>query len=102
MTAGCVCVAGRQVSLVFLMWMPTTVAPVSWQQLLLIVRCLRPLRIVYLVPHMRTVVRELCRGFKEILLVGDGPAAQSVSHSSNCTTTANGFDRRRGASAFSY
>ena len=51
------------------MWMPTTVAPVSWEQLLLIVRCLRPLRIVYLVPHMRTVVRELCRGFKEILLV---------------------------------
>ncbi|KAF0306035.1 Sodium leak channel non-selective protein [Amphibalanus amphitrite] len=57
------------VSLVFLMWMPTTVPPVSWEQLLLIVRCLRPLRIVYLVPHMRTVVRELCRGFKEILLV---------------------------------
>ena len=59
----------RQVSLVFLMWMPATVPPVSWEQLLLIVRCLRPLRIVYLVPHMRTVVRELCRGFKEILLV---------------------------------
>lgn len=32
-------------------------------------RCFRPLRIFILVPHMRRVVMELCRGFKEILLV---------------------------------
>lgn len=35
----------------------------------MILRCLRPLRIFTLVPHMRKVVYELCRGFKEILLV---------------------------------
>ena len=28
------------------------------------------MRILILVPHMRRVVTELCRGFKEILLVG--------------------------------
>ena len=32
-------------------------------------RCCRPLRILILVPHMRRVVVELCRGFKEVLLV---------------------------------
>lgn len=41
----------------------------SGAQVLLILRCLRPLRIYILVPHMRRVVYELCRGFKEILLV---------------------------------
>lgn len=41
----------------------------SGAQLLLLLRCLRPLRIFILVPHMRKVVYELCRGFKEILLV---------------------------------
>lgn len=35
----------------------------------MVLRCLRPLRIYNLVPHMRKVVFELCRGFKEILLV---------------------------------
>lgn len=35
----------------------------------MILRCVRPLRIFTLVPHMRKVVYELCRGFKEILLV---------------------------------
>ncbi|QQP31704.1 Sodium leak channel non-selective protein [Caligus rogercresseyi] len=39
-------------------------------QLLMILRCFRPLRIFILVPHMRKVVCELCRGFKEIVLVG--------------------------------
>ncbi|XP_064105310.1 sodium leak channel NALCN-like isoform X1 [Macrobrachium nipponense] len=57
------------VSLVFLCWMPEEVPPQSSTQLLLILRCLRPLRIYILVPHMRKVVSELCRGFKEILLV---------------------------------
>ncbi|XP_014211525.1 sodium leak channel non-selective protein [Copidosoma floridanum] len=57
------------VSLVFLCWMPRSVAPNSGAQLLMILRCVRPLRIFTLVPHMRKVVYELCRGFKEILLV---------------------------------
>ncbi|XP_065332108.1 sodium leak channel NALCN isoform X4 [Cloeon dipterum] len=57
------------VSLVFLSWMPRNVPPHSTAQLLMILRCLRPLRIFTLVPHMRKVVYELCRGFKEILLV---------------------------------
>ncbi|BES93887.1 voltage-gated ion channel [Nesidiocoris tenuis] len=56
-------------SLVFLCWMPQTVPPNSGAQLLMILRCVRPLRIFTLVPHMRKVVDELCRGFKEILLV---------------------------------
>ncbi|XP_076378487.1 sodium leak channel non-selective protein na isoform X3 [Megalopta genalis] len=58
-----------QVSLVFLCWMPKSVPPNSSAQLLMILRCVRPLRIFTLVPHMRKVVYELCRGFKEILLV---------------------------------
>ncbi|KAK7862065.1 hypothetical protein R5R35_011485 [Gryllus longicercus] len=57
------------VSLVFLCWMPKNVPPNSSAQLLMILRCVRPLRIFTLVPHMRKVVYELCRGFKEILLV---------------------------------
>ena len=38
-------------------------------QFLMLLRCFRPLRIFILVPHMRKVVHELCRGFKEIFLV---------------------------------
>ncbi|XP_018580232.1 sodium leak channel non-selective protein isoform X2 [Anoplophora glabripennis] len=57
------------VSLTFLCWMPKSVPPNSGAQLLMILRCLRPLRIFTLVPHMSKVVYELCRGFKEILLV---------------------------------
>ena len=49
--------------------MPRSVPPNSGAQLLMIMRCVRPLRIFTLVPHMRKVVYELCRGFKEILLV---------------------------------
>ncbi|CAG5021946.1 unnamed protein product [Parnassius apollo] len=57
------------VSLTFLCWMPVRVPPGSPAQMLMILRCVRPLRIFTLVPHMRKVVYELCRGFKEILLV---------------------------------
>lgn len=57
------------VSTSFLCWMPTQVPTNSPAQLLMILRCVRPLRIFTLVPHMRKVVYELCRGFKEILLV---------------------------------
>ncbi|GBO04162.1 Sodium leak channel non-selective protein [Araneus ventricosus] len=49
--------------------MPQKVPPQSGAQVLMILRCVRPLRIFSLVPHMRKVVYELCRGFKEILLV---------------------------------
>lgn len=49
--------------------MPEEVEINSWAQLLMIFRAMRPLRIYTLVPHIRRVVVELCRGFKEILLV---------------------------------
>ncbi|XP_073827842.1 sodium leak channel non-selective protein na isoform X1 [Musca autumnalis] len=57
------------VSTLFLCWMPKQVPTNSAAQLLMVLRCIRPLRIFTLVPHMRKVVYELCRGFKEILLV---------------------------------
>ncbi|XP_067640360.1 sodium leak channel NALCN isoform X2 [Eurosta solidaginis] len=57
------------VSTSFLCWMPKQIPTSSGAQLLMILRCVRPLRIFTLVPHMRKVVYELCRGFKEILLV---------------------------------
>jgi hypothetical protein len=57
------------VSLSFLVWLPKEIPSNSKAQLLMILRCVRPLRIFTLVPHMRKVVYELCRGFKEILLV---------------------------------
>ncbi|XP_070576216.1 sodium leak channel NALCN-like isoform X2 [Ptychodera flava] len=57
------------VSVVFLCWMPQTVPAASGAQVLLVLRCLRPLRIFVLVPHMRKVVYELCQGFREIILV---------------------------------
>ncbi|XP_053209905.1 sodium leak channel NALCN-like isoform X1 [Panonychus citri] len=57
------------VTCVFIGWMPEKVEPSSKQQFILLLRCIRPLRIFSLVPHMRKVVYELCRGFKEIALV---------------------------------
>ncbi|CAG0914974.1 unnamed protein product [Notodromas monacha] len=57
------------VSLTFIIWQPRQVPSASGAQLLMMLRCLRPLRIFSLVPHMRKVVAELCRGFKEIVLV---------------------------------
>jgi hypothetical protein len=59
----------NQVSVIFLCWQPEHVPPLGGAQILMILRCLRPLRIFILVPHMRKVVYELVRGFKEILLV---------------------------------
>lgn len=58
-----------QVSLIFLCWLPPDVPPESGAQLLMMLRCLRPLRIFKLVPQMRKVVREVLKGFKEIFLV---------------------------------
>lgn len=57
------------VSVVFLYLSPKEVVANSGAQFLMLLRCLRPLRIFTLVPHMRKVIYELCRGFKEILLV---------------------------------
>lgn len=53
----------------FLYLSPKEVHVNSAAHLLMLLRCLRPLRIFTLVPHMRKVIYELCRGFKEILLV---------------------------------
>lgn len=57
------------ISCVFLCWMPQQVVRGSKEQAITLLRCVRPLRIFSLVPHMKRVVYELCRGFKEILLV---------------------------------
>lgn len=57
------------VSVIFLYLSPKEVVANSGAQFLMLLRCLRPLRIFTLVPHMRKVIYELCRGFKEILLV---------------------------------
>eukprot|EP00095_Tigriopus_kingsejongensis_P008699 maker-scaffold483_size159862-snap-gene-0.43 protein:Tk08699 transcript:maker-scaffold483_size159862-snap-gene-0.43-mRNA-1 annotation:"hypothetical protein L798_10696" len=57
------------VSVLWIGWMPEQVEPNSVAQMVMILRCCRPLRIFILVPHMRKVVHELCRGFKEIFLV---------------------------------
>ncbi|VDP08165.1 unnamed protein product [Soboliphyme baturini] len=56
-------------SVIFLVWMPKHVAPNSVAQLFMIFRAVRPLRLYTLVPHIRRVVVELFRGFREILLV---------------------------------
>ncbi|CAD5216869.1 unnamed protein product [Bursaphelenchus okinawaensis] len=53
----------------YLFWMPKHVEINSFAQLLMIFRAMRPLRIYTLVPHIRRVVVELCKGFKEIILV---------------------------------
>ncbi|EJW81322.1 hypothetical protein WUBG_07770 [Wuchereria bancrofti] len=49
--------------------MPRYVEINSLAQMMMIFRAMRPLRIYTLVPHIRRVVVELCKGFKEILLV---------------------------------
>ena len=58
-----------QTSLIFVIWMPNHIEINSWAQLLMICRASRPLRVYALIPHIRRVVVELCRGFREILLV---------------------------------
>ncbi|CAD5207057.1 unnamed protein product [Bursaphelenchus okinawaensis] len=56
-------------SVIFLLLMPKHIEINSIEQFLMICRAMRPLRIYTLVPHIRRVVVELFRGFKEILLV---------------------------------
>lgn len=55
--------------MIYLVWMPNHVEINSLAQFMMIFRAMRPLRIYTLVPHIRRVVVELCKGFKEILLV---------------------------------
>ncbi|OON23196.1 transporter, cation channel family protein [Opisthorchis viverrini] len=60
-----------QISLIFVSYMMRveTIGPESGEHILMVLRCLRPLRIFCLVPQMRRVVYELVRGFREILMV---------------------------------
>ncbi|KAL3309093.1 hypothetical protein Ciccas_012363, partial [Cichlidogyrus casuarinus] len=51
-----------------LMWIDE-VASGSARQMMMLMRCMRPLRIFTLMPPMRRVVYELVRGFREILMV---------------------------------
>ncbi|CAF3650795.1 unnamed protein product, partial [Rotaria sp. Silwood1] len=57
------------IGLIFLCWSPRKVPANSLAQFLMLLRSIRPLRIFILVPDMKKVVYEVCRGFKEILLV---------------------------------
>ncbi|KAA3682360.1 sodium leak channel non-selective protein [Paragonimus westermani] len=59
------------ISLIFVSYMmrAETIGPESGEHILMVLRCLRPLRIFCLVPQMRRVVYELVRGFREILMV---------------------------------
>ncbi|KAH8876511.1 Sodium leak channel non-selective protein [Schistosoma japonicum] len=59
------------ISLIFVSYMirVDVIGPASGGHILMVLRCLRPLRIFCLVPQMRRVVYELVRGFREILMV---------------------------------
>ena len=56
-------------SLAHICWKPDPIPAGSGAQTLLVLRCLRPLRIISLVPKMSRVVIELVGGYKEILKV---------------------------------
>ena len=58
------------VSLVYIIWQPKKIEPFSAAQILLLLRALRPLRIITLAPPLRKVVHILVRGYKDILKVG--------------------------------
>ena len=57
------------VALAYVAWQPHTIPARSGAQVLMVLRCLRPLRIVTLVPKMQKVILELVGGYKEILKV---------------------------------
>ena len=57
------------VGLVHLCWHPESIKPNSFAQILLILRALRPLRIITLAPPLRNVVQIFVRGYKDILKV---------------------------------
>ena len=48
-------------------------------QVLLALRCIRPLKVFRLVPQIRNVVVEMFRGFKEIVMVSRS-ASGSITH----------------------
>ena len=57
------------VALVHVCWHPQSIKPNSFAQMLLILRALRPLRIITLAPPLRNVVQIFVRGYKDILKV---------------------------------
>ena len=57
------------VALAYVSWQPQQIPARSGAQVLMVLRCLRPLRIITLVPKMRQVILELVGGYKEILKV---------------------------------
>lgn len=57
------------VALAYVAWQPDPIPARSGAQVLMVLRCLRPLRIVTLVPKMQKVILELVGGYKEILKV---------------------------------
>lgn len=69
--------------MIFLFWMPEEAERDSPAQVFMLLRCLRPLRIFVLVPHMRKVVYELIRGFKEIILVKKKPLCFNIHVDAN-------------------
>ncbi|EDO45175.1 predicted protein, partial [Nematostella vectensis] len=57
------------ISLIYICWQPKSVPVNSGAQMLMIFRCLRPLRVLTLMPKMKKVILELVGGYKEILKV---------------------------------
>lgn len=57
------------VALAYVSWQPHPIPARSGAQVLMVLRCLRPLRIVTLVPKMQKVILELVGGYKEVLKV---------------------------------
>ena len=57
------------VSLTYVIWKPTLLPPGSAAQVLLVLRALRPIRIITLAPPLRKVVWVLVRGYRDIIKV---------------------------------
>jgi len=57
------------VALVHVCWHPESIKPISFAQILLVLRALRPLRIITLAPPLRNIVQIFVRGYKDILKV---------------------------------
>lgn len=66
---GCLDVFIYFVALAYVTWQPHPIPARSGAQVLMVLRCLRPLRIITLVPKMQKVILELVGGYKEILKV---------------------------------
>ena len=57
------------VSLVYIIWQPSTILYGSGAMMILIFRCFRPLLVIALAPPLRKVVNVLIRGYKDIVKV---------------------------------